>query len=82
MQENALAQAASRQIHRKLEEARRNPIGKIYYICNFCAEPVYSQTKWSVPLKTAFLKLEPASRLLVLWVRSDPNSRSDWLSEP
>ena len=31
MQENALAQAASRQIHRK-PQARRNPLGKIYYI--------------------------------------------------
>ena len=36
MQENALAQAASRQIHRK-PQARRNPLGKIYYIYIFCA---------------------------------------------
>ena len=33
-QENALAQAASRQIHRK-PQARRNPLGKIYYIYIF-----------------------------------------------
>ena len=34
--EKYLAQAASRQIHRK-PQARRNPLGKIYYIYIFCA---------------------------------------------
>ena len=34
--ENTLAQAASRQIHRK-PQARRNPLGKIYNINIFCA---------------------------------------------
>ena len=33
---DTLTQAASRQIHRK-PQARRNPLGKIYYISIFCA---------------------------------------------
>ena len=47
-QENALAQAASRQIHRK-PQARRNPLGKICYIYIFCVlvfmDQVYSNMR-------------------------------------
>ena len=35
-EKNTLAQAASRQIHRK-PQAPRNPLGKTYYIYIFCA---------------------------------------------
>ena len=79
-QENALAQAASRQIHRK-PQARRNLLGKIYYIYILCAlvftDPVYSQTKWSVPLKIALMNW-----LFETWTASRfKNAIMNWLFE-